>query len=174
MPLVALTALAIKLETPAAPVLFWQTRVGRGGRPFRLAKFRSMRPDAEANGVRFATVDDERTTRMGRFIRKRRLDELPQFWNILRGEMSLIGPRPEQVPFVDRFARELPFYGYRHLVEPGITGWAQVSQGYADGCDQTRIKLEYDLYYIHHYSLWLDLLIAARTVRVLLTGFGAR
>jgi lipopolysaccharide/colanic/teichoic acid biosynthesis glycosyltransferase len=174
VPLVLATALAVKAEMPRAPVLFWQTRVGQGGRRFRMVKFRSMIPCADVAGAQFARDGDDRATRVGRFIRKYRLDELPQVWNILRGEMSLIGPRPEQAPFVEQFAQALPFYSYRHLVAPGITGWAQVNQGYADGEDATRVKLQYDLYYIRHFSFWLDLLIAIRTVRVLLTGFGAR
>jgi UDP-GalNAc:undecaprenyl-phosphate GalNAc-1-phosphate transferase len=168
-----LTALAVKLESPG-PVLFWQERVGAGGKTFRMVKFRSMRTDSEARGARFATDGDDRVTRIGRFLRRSRIDELPQYWNILKGEMSLIGPRPEQVSFVRQFEQEIPFYAYRHLVKPGITGWAQVNQGYAASVHETRGKLEHDLYYIKHFSFWLDALIVFGTIRTVLTGFGAR
>jgi len=172
-PLMLLTALAIKIESPG-PVLFWQERVGEGGKPFRMVKFRSMCVESEAGGARFAAHGDDRVTRIGRFIRKMRVDELPQYWNILKGEMSLIGPRPEQVSFVRQFEQEIPFYAYRHLVKPGITGWAQVNHGYAASVDETRGKLEHDLYYIKHFSFWLDALIVFGTIRTVLTGFGAR
>jgi lipopolysaccharide/colanic/teichoic acid biosynthesis glycosyltransferase len=128
----------------------------------------------QAPGVHFAQADDPRVTRIGKFIRRTRLDELPQLWNVLRGQMSLIGPRPEQLPFVQEFATTIPCYPYRHLVRPGLTGWAQVQQGYADSEDATRVKLSYDLYYVTHYSLALDLLIVVKTVKTVCTGFGAR
>ena len=115
-----------------------------------------------------------RVTRVGKFIRKTRIDELPQFINVLKGDMSLIGPRPEQRAFVDQFEIDIPFYTYRHVVRPGITGWAQVTQGYAASEDETRIKLEHDFYYIKNFSLWLDILIVFKTIRTMLTGFGAR
>lgn len=172
-PLMLVTALAIRLES-RGPVLFWQERVGAGGRAFRMVKFRSMSTCAESGGAQFATRGDTRVTRVGRFIRTTRIDELPQYWNILRGEMSLIGPRPEQVSFVRQFEREIPFYAYRHLVKPGLTGWAQVNHGYAASVDETRGKLEHDLYYIKHFSFWLDALIVFGTIRTVLTGFGAR
>jgi lipopolysaccharide/colanic/teichoic acid biosynthesis glycosyltransferase len=171
--LMLLIALGIKLDSPG-PVLFIQERVGQGGRPFNICKFRSMRPDAEQQGQRLACSGDERITRLGRLLRRTRLDELPQFFNVLKGEMSLIGPRPEQSVFVERFEREIPFYAYRHVVKPGITGWAQVMQGYTADSETTRIKIEHDFYYIKHFSLWVDLLIVLRTLRVILTGFGAR
>ncbi len=174
VPLMAATAIAVRLDSPG-PALFVQGRVGLGNRDFRIYKFRSMRVDAEAHGARLACTDDDRITRVGRIIRKTRLDELPQLWNVLRGDMSLIGPRPEQRVFVDRFETEIPFYIYRHVVRPGLTGWAQVMQGYTeDDAEATRIKIQHDFYYIKNLSLWLDLLIAFRTVRVLLTGWGAR
>ncbi len=172
-PVMALTALAIRLDSPG-PALFRQDRVGLGNRDFRICKFRSMYVDAEARGARFASNEDDRITRVGRFIRKTRLDELPQLWNVLKGDMSLIGPRPEQRAFADRFNAELPAYNYRHVVRPGITGWAQVMQGYAWDADGTRIKIQYDFYYIKHFSFWLDLLIVFKTIRVVLTGWGAR
>lgn len=173
LPIMALTAIAIRLESPG-PVLFTQKRVGRGGREFVVYKFRSMRTDSEKHGAQFASAGDNRITRVGRFIRKTRLDELPQFFNILKGEMSLIGPRPEQKVFVDAFEQEIPFYNYRHIVKPGISGWAQVMQGYAADTESTQIKLEYDFYYIKNFSFSLDALIFFKTIKTMLTGFGAR
>lgn len=173
LPVMALTALAIKLDNPG-PALFVQPRVGQGNQDFRIYKFRSMRIDAEKDGARLAATNDDRITRVGRFIRKTRLDELPQFFNVLKGDMSLIGPRPEQRAFVNQFEDLIPFYTYRHVVKPGITGWAQVMQGYASDAEDTRIKLQYDLYYIKHFSLWLDVLIVFKTIRTVLTGHGAK
>lgn len=173
LPLMAATAIAIRLDS-AGSAVFVQNRVGLGDRDFRIYKFRSMRVDAEADGARLATEDDDRITRVGRFIRQTRLDELPQLWNVLKGDMSLIGPRPEQRVFVDQFEREIPFYIYRHVVRPGITGWAQVMQGYTSDADETRVKIQHDFYYIKHFSLWLDILIVFKTVRIVLTGWGAR
>src|SRR5690606_3939710 len=143
-------------------------------KPFKMVKFRSMRVDAERSGPQFASIDDSRVTRVGRFMRKYRLDEIPQLWNVLRGEMSLIGPRPEQLAFARRFENEVPFYSWRHLVKPGVTGWAQIQDGYAAGLEDTRRKLEYDLYYVKHLSFWLDLSIVVRTIHTLITGNGAR
>jgi len=173
LPLMAVTALAIRLESPG-PVLFWQERVGQGGKTFWLVKFRSMRSGAEDNVARTTDEDDARITRVGRIIRRFRVDELPQLWNVLKGEMSLIGPRPEQVALVREFEKAIPFYQWRHRVKPGLTGWAQVNQGYASGVEDTMEKLEYDLYYVKHLSLWLDLAILLETVRTVLTGRGAR
>lgn len=173
LPLSLLLAVLIKLDSPG-PVLYWQERVGERGKPFRMVKFRSMRIDAEKDGPKFASTIDPRVTRVGRVIRRFRLDEIPQLWNVLKGEMSFIGPRPEQVAFARAFEKELPFYSWRHLVKPGITGWAQVQDGYAAGIDDTRRKLEYDLYYVKHLSFWLDLSILIRTVGTVLTGNGAR
>lgn len=173
LPLMLLTAVAVRLDSPGS-VFFTQKRVGRGGREFVLYKFRSMRTDSEAQGARFAGEGDMRITRVGRFIRKTRLDELPQFFNILKGEMSLIGPRPEQKVFVERFERAIPFYGYRHIVKPGISGWAQVMQGYAADEESTQTKVEYDFYYIKNFSFSLDVLIFFKTIKTMLTGFGAR
>lgn len=174
LPLCLLTALAVKVDSPG-PALFSQQRTGLHGRPFRLWKLRSMHhAQCEAARTRPAQPGDDRITRAGRFIRRTRLDELPQLWNVLRGDMSLIGPRPEQVPFVHEFAQRIPAYPYRHWVRPGLTGWAQVQQGYTDGAAEAAVKLGYDLYYVTHYSLALDLLIIYKTVRIVLTGFGAR
>ena len=173
LPLALGVALAVRYDSKG-PALFSQTRVGKDGQVFRLWKFRSMVHGLQAPGVHFAQADDPRITRVGRVLRRTRLDELPQLWNVLCGHMSLIGPRPEQTAFVRDFAATIPSYPYRHLVRPGLTGWAQVQQGYADSEDTTRIKLSYDLYYVAHYSLALDLLIAAKTVKTIVTGFGAR
>ncbi|MFO8065657.1 MAG: sugar transferase [Spirochaetia bacterium] len=173
LPLMILTAAAIRLDSPG-PIVFTQNRVGQGGRAFRMHKFRSMAHTTGDHEAKFADTKDDRITKVGAFIRKFRLDELPQFWNILVGDMSLIGPRPEQVGFVERFETEIPYYAYRHLVKPGITGWAQVNHGYAADHEETRTKLEHDLYYVKHFSFWLDVLITFKTVKTIVTGFGAR
>ena len=173
LPLAVCVALAVRLDSKG-PALYSQPRVGRDGHVFTLWKFRSMVHGLQAPGVHFAQAEDPRITRVGRLLRRSRLDELPQLFNVLMGHMSLIGPRPEQTAFVRDFAATIPSYPYRHLVRPGLTGWAQVQQGYADSADTTRIKLSYDLYYVAHYSLALDLLIAAKTVKTVCTGFGAR
>ena len=173
LPLAAGVAMAVRFDSKG-PALYSQPRVGRDGQVFTLWKFRSMVHGLQAPGVHFAQADDPRITRVGRVLRRTRLDELPQLLNVLLGDMSLIGPRPEQTAFVRDFAATIPSYPYRHLVRPGLTGWAQVQQGYADSADSTRIKLSYDLYYVAHYSLALDLLIAAKTVKTVCTGFGAR
>jgi len=169
----AMVGAVVRLNS-AGPVLFSQIRVGQNGRPFRLWKFRSMRHQALDAPASFAQANDERITPVGRFIRRWRLDELPQLYNVLLGNMSLIGPRPEQVAFVEAFATRIPAYTYRHLVRPGLTGWAQMQQGYADSEEGAAIKLSYDLYYVAHYSMALDLLIFFKTGRILLSGFGAR
>lgn len=173
LPLCVLVGVAVKLDSPG-PALFTQSRAGRNGRSFRLWKFRSMQHQQAPQTARFAQEQDDRVTGVGRTIRRWRLDELPQLWNVLLGDMSLIGPRPEQTQFVHEFATRIPAYPYRHLVRPGITGWAQVQQGYADSEEQTVVKLSYDLYYVAHYSMALDLLIAYKTVRIVLNGFGSR
>ncbi|MBY4898131.1 exopolysaccharide biosynthesis polyprenyl glycosylphosphotransferase [Cupriavidus sp. AU9028] len=173
LPVGLLVALAIRLDS-RGPALFRQVRVGLHGRPFTMLKFRSMEAAPAGADARFATHADPRVTRVGRVIRKYRLDEIPQLWNVLTGEMSLIGPRPEQAPMVERFADTIPYYPYRHLVRPGLSGWAQVQQGYAGSHAETVTKLSYDLYYVKHCSFALDLLVAIKTVRILLTGYGAR
>jgi lipopolysaccharide/colanic/teichoic acid biosynthesis glycosyltransferase len=175
VPVLLLVALLIKLDSPG-PVLFIQERMGFQGRHFRMYKFRSMQVHA-ADDPRFAAMtqdDDQRVTRLGRSLRRYRIDELPQIVNILKGEMSWIGPRPEAVPLSDWYEAELPFYRYRHIVRPGITGWAQVRQGHVADVEDVLWKLQYDFYYIKNFSFWLDLLIVARTIRTVLSGFGAR
>lgn len=172
LPAALAVAVAIRLDSPG-PALFRQVRVGLLGKPFTMLKFRSMEA-APQDAARFAARRDPRVTRVGRVIRKYRLDEIPQLWNVLTGDMSLIGPRPEQVPMVERFANTIPYYPYRHLVRPGLSGWAQVQQGYAGTHEETVTKLSYDLYYVKHCSFALDLLVAVKTVRTLLTGYGAR
>ena len=171
--LCALIGLSVRLDSPG-PMLFSQSRVGRNGRNFRMWKFRSMRHHSQPEPARFAQQEDHRVTRVGRIIRRCRLDELPQLWNVLLGHMSLVGPRPEQTQFVQAFATRIRAYPYRHLVRPGLTGWAQVQQGYADGEEEAAVKLSYDLYYVAHYSMALDLLIAYKTIRIVLNGFGSR
>lgn len=165
-------ALAIKVDS-RGPVIFSQRRIGRESKPFTLFKFRTMR-DGPDDKARFAAREDDRLTRVGRVLRRLRVDELPQLWNVLRGDLSLVGPRPEQGPFVERFAETIPFYNHRHLVRPGITGWAQVNFGYADNEADTVEKLSYDLYYVKHVSPWLDLEVLGRSVWTVLSGFGAR
>jgi lipopolysaccharide/colanic/teichoic acid biosynthesis glycosyltransferase len=156
------------------PIFYSQARLGRGGITYRIIKFRTMRRDAEADGQpRWAREDDERATRVGRFLRKTHLDELPQFFNVLRGEMSLVGPRAERPELVEYFQRHIPFYRARLLVKPGITGWAQINYGYASSIEETIVKLEYDLYYIKHRSMLMDLVILLRTPATVL-GFRGR
>lgn len=163
----------IRLDSPG-PAIYKQERVGRNGMTFTLYKFRSMVVDAESAGPRFAQKGDQRLTRVGRWLRRIRMDEIPQLWNVLRGDLSLVGPRPERPMFTDRFGRTIPFYGYRHLIRPGLTGWAQVNYGYADGDADTIDKLTYDLYYIKHMSPLLDLDILGRSIWTVASGFGAR
>ncbi|MBT8166223.1 MAG: sugar transferase [Acidimicrobiia bacterium] len=166
-------AIVIRLDSNG-PVIFAQERAGRGGKPFVLYKFRTMVDEADATGAQFAVPDDERLTRVGRGLRRFRVDELPQLWNVLKGDLSLVGPRPEQIPFVERFGQTIPFYTHRHLIRPGVTGWAQVNFGYADNEIETVEKLSYDLYYLKHVSPWLDLSILGRSVWTVLSGFGAQ
>ncbi|WP_228767895.1 sugar transferase [Limnohabitans sp. DM1] len=172
IPLGMLVAIAIKLDSKGS-ALYSQMRTGLHGRPFRIWKFRTMVEQKNAT-AQFAQANDIRITRLGHFLRKSRLDEIPQLANVVMGHMSLIGPRPEQHTFVNEFAISIPSYPYRHLVRPGITGWAQVMQGYAASEEETAVKLSYDLYYVSHYSLALDLLIVVKTIQTILTGHGAR
>ncbi len=173
-PLVLATAIAIKLESNG-PVLYRQRRVGLYNVGFDIVKLRSMRVDAEVNGKAvWAEKDDPRITRIGRIIRKLRIDELPQAWSVLKGEMSFVGPRPERPQFVDDLEQQLPYYAERHMVKPGITGWAQINYPYGASIEDSRQKLEYDLYYAKNYSPFLDLLILLQTIRVVLWPEGAR
>lgn len=173
LPIVALTAVLIKLDS-RGPVLYRQERVGKNGRPFTLMKFRSMRVDAEQEGPVWATKDDDRTTRLGRIIRKIRVDEIPQFWNILRGDMNFVGPRPERPHFVAQLAQEIPYYEQRHLIPPGLTGWAQIKYPYGASIEDARQKLQYELYYIKNQSLILDAIILFETIKIILFGRGGR
>jgi sugar transferase (PEP-CTERM system associated) len=173
LPLAIITAILIKLDS-RGPVLYKQERVGRNGRTFMVMKFRSMRTDAEKDGPVWARSEDDRVTRMGRIMRKTRLDEIPQFWNILKGEMNFVGPRPERPHFVKQLAEEIPYYEQRHLIEPGLTGWAQIKYPYGSSIEDARQKLQYDLYYIKNQSLALDATILFETVKTILFGRGAR
>lgn len=172
-PLTLLTALAVYLDSDG-PILYSQERVGEGGRTFTIYKFRSMRLDAERSGARWATDHDDRVTRVGRLIRATRLDEIPQLWNVLRGDMSFVGPRPERPVFVEQLAQEIPFYQQRHAVKPGVTGWAQIKYQYGSSVEDAMEKLRYDLYYIKHASIAFDLSIVFDTVKVILFGKGAK
>jgi exopolysaccharide biosynthesis polyprenyl glycosylphosphotransferase len=174
LPLMALTVLAVKIDSPG-PMLYRQQRVGQFGRPFTLFKFRSMAADAEAGGdPLWAQRHDPRVTRVGRFIRGTRIDELPQLVNVLRGEMSLVGPRPERPHFVEQLDRAIPFYRQRAYVKPGVTGWAQINFPYGASVEDAREKLSYDLYYVKHRSVLLDAFILLATIRVVLLREGAR
>jgi sugar transferase (PEP-CTERM system associated) len=173
LPLMLVTALLVKLESPG-PVFYSQERVGLNGRIFKVVKFRSMRNDAEKDGVpRWATAGDSRVTRIGRILRKVRIDELPQLFCVLKGDMSMVGPRPERPYFVDQLVQDIPFYAVRHSVKPGVTGWAQVSYHYGASKEDTVEKLQYDLYYVKNHSLFLDVVVLFETIGVVLTGSGA-
>jgi sugar transferase (PEP-CTERM system associated) len=173
-PILLLSAIAIALES-GRPIFYRQERVGQHGRTFTLLKLRTMRQDAEQNGAVWAAVGgDPRITRVGRFLRKTRIDELPQLLNVFRGHMSFVGPRPERPVFVEELQAQIPYYGERHSVKPGITGWAQVRHGYTSTIEESEAKLRYDLYYIKNMSFWLDLLIVLDTIKVIGFGRGAR
>lgn len=172
-PILLVAAAAIKLED-GGPVLFRQTRVGRNSQHFLILKLRTMRVDAERDGPQWATPNDSRVTRVGRILRRTRIDELPQLINILKGEMSFVGPRPERPEFVELISRELPLFRERHLVRPGLAGWAQLNYPYAASLQDARIKLEYDLYYVKNRSLIFDILILLQTLRVVVWGNGVR
>lgn len=172
-PIIFLFALLVKLDSKG-PAFFRQTRVGLFGQPFTVVKLRSMRIDAEKDGAKWAEENDPRITRLGRFIRKVRIDELPQTWGVLTGQMSFVGPRPEVPSFVESLEEEIPFYGERHMVKPGITGWAQINYPYGASVEDSRCKLEYDLYYAKNYTPFLDFVILLQTLRVILWPEGAR
>lgn len=169
--LAPLLTLAIRLDS-RGPALFRQRRFGRDGKEFDIIKFRSMRMGAEADGAQWAQKKDDRVTRVGRVLRALRLDELPQLWNVLRGDMSFVGPRPERPEFVRELTAEMPYYAMRHLVRPGLTGWAQVNMGYASTVAENLRKLQYDLFYVKYRSLFVDFLILLRTIRTVLTARG--
>lgn len=172
LPIALLTALLIKIES-RGPILYRQVRVGKGGRPFDVIKFRSMRVNAESDGKPvWAASNDERVTRVGKVIRKLRIDEIPQFWNILKGEMNFVGPRPERPHFVDQLAKEIPYFEHRHLVAPGLTGWAQIKYPYGASVGDAIQKLQYDLYYIKNQSLTLDMVIVFDTIKTVIFGKG--
>ena len=174
LPVMAVTAVLIKLES-RGPLLYRQERVGQNGRTFFVNKFRSMRTDAEKDGKPvWATANDNRVTRVGAVIRKLRIDELPQLFNVLKGEMSLVGPRPERPFFVDQLTAQIPYFAARHSVKPGVTGWAQVRYQYGSTIEDSQEKLQYDLYYVKNHSLFLDIIILFETVFVVLTAKGAR
>jgi len=173
VPLCFLIGILIRLESKG-PAIFKQKRAGQFGGSFQMYKFRSMRRDADASGALFASKGDKRVTRIGRMLRKYRLDELPQLLNVMKGEMSLIGPRPEQLSFVGVFESQIPGYSLRHLVKPGLTGLAQVHQGYCDSLEGTKNKLRYDLMYIKNRGPSLDIVIILKTIKTVLTGFGHR
>ncbi|MBS0520554.1 MAG: sugar transferase [Proteobacteria bacterium] len=171
LPLIAFIAIVVRLDSPG-PIFFLQPRVGRRGRVFRMVKFRTMYHGA--GGPSFTATKDPRVTRTGGFLRRCRLDELPQLINVLRGDMSWVGPRPEALTLDQQYVREIPHFALRGIVRPGVTGWAQINQGYAHDHDEMRSKLEYDLYYLKHCSLWLDVVIVLRTFAVIFGGTGAR
>ncbi|MHB8346825.1 MAG: TIGR03013 family XrtA/PEP-CTERM system glycosyltransferase [Acidiferrobacterales bacterium] len=174
LPVMLVTAILIKLDS-SGPVLYRQSRVGRGNVPFDVLKFRSMRTDAEKDGKpRWASRNDDRTTRVGRVIRKLRIDELPQIFNVFRGEMSFVGPRPERPYFVEQLSKQIPFFMCRHNVKPGITGWAQIRCSYGASVEDAIEKLQYDLYYVKNHSLFLDMVVLFQTVQVILFGKGSR
>ena len=176
LPIMLIAGIAVRLDSPG-PAFFRQMRMGYRSRPFRVLKFRTMQyQNMPADERRAAMTDakDPRITRVGRFLRRSRIDEMPQLLNVLRGEMSLIGPRPEAIPLSEWYESELPFYSYRHIVRPGVTGWAQVNQGHVTDLDQVHVKLTYDFYYIKNFSAWIDVLIAIRTIGIILSGFGAK
>jgi lipopolysaccharide/colanic/teichoic acid biosynthesis glycosyltransferase len=169
-------AVAIRLDSPG-PALFRQRRLGLAGKPITVYKFRTMKVHDAGEDERSAAMTgdrDDRITRLGAFLRRSRIDELPQIINILKGEMSWIGPRPEALVLSNWYVGEIPFYRYRHVVRPGISGWAQVNQGHVADVDQVHEKLQYDFFYIKYFSPWLDLLILFRTIKTMLTGFGSR
>ncbi|MCZ8101468.1 MAG: TIGR03013 family PEP-CTERM/XrtA system glycosyltransferase, partial [Burkholderiales bacterium] len=174
LPLLLVAMIAIVIES-GMPILYTQERVGEGGRRFRIVKLRTMVQNAEADGKpRWAGLRDARITRVGACLRRTRIDELPQLWNVLRGDMSFVGPRPERPYFVEQLTEKIPFYDVRHSVKPGVTGWAQVRHTYTSTVEEGMVKLQYDLYYVKNHSLFLDLMILVETVQVVLLGKGAR
>jgi sugar transferase (PEP-CTERM system associated) len=174
LPLLPLIMLAIRLDSEG-PVFYTQTRMGKGGRLFKVVKFRTMRHDAEAvNGAQWAEINDPRVTRVGKFLRTSRLDEIPQLWCVLKGDMAFVGPRPERPEFIELLSKEINYYGVRHMVRPGVTGWAQIKYQYGSTVEDAREKLQYDLFYIKNASIGLDLLIMFQTIKTVLLRRGAQ
>jgi exopolysaccharide biosynthesis polyprenyl glycosylphosphotransferase len=171
LPVMLVAAIIVRLESPG-PIIYSQDRVGENGKEFKVHKFRSMRNDAEKDGAKWAQVNDPRVTKFGNFMRKTRIDELPQLVNVLKGQMSFIGPRPERMVFIKELEKEIPYYNLRHMVKPGLTGWAQVMYPYGASVEDARRKLEYDLYYIKHHSLYLDMMIMFMTFKTVVFGKG--
>jgi len=170
LPVILLFALIVMIETPGSP-FFLQERLGKNGRPFTIMKLRSMYSDAEKNGAQWAVKNDSRVTKVGKLIRQTRIDELPQLWNVLKGDMSIVGPRPEKAVFIEEFQKTVPAFSQRLAVKPGLTGWAQINGGYELTPAE---KLELDLYYIHHTNIRFDVKIMIKTLRVIVTGDGSR
>lgn len=170
LPVILLFALIVMIETPGSP-FFLQERLGQSGRPFTIMKLRSMYSDAEKNGAQWAVKNDSRVTKVGKLIRQTRIDELPQLWNVLKGDMSIVGPRPERAVFIEEFQKTLPSFSQRLVVKPGLTGWAQINGGYELTPAE---KLELDLYYIQHTNIRFDMKIMIKTLRVIVTGDGSR
>jgi sugar transferase (PEP-CTERM system associated) len=173
LPFFPIVVLLVRLSSPG-PIFFRQTRVGLGGKNFTVYKFRTMRTDAEVAGAKWATKNDPRVTSVGMFMRKTRLDEVPQLWNVLRGDMGFVGPRPERPEFVPWLTEQIPYFNLRHMIRPGLTGWAQVRYGYGATLAEAREKLEFDLYYIKHMTLGLDLLIMFETIKTIIRRQGAQ
>jgi sugar transferase (PEP-CTERM system associated) len=173
LPILPILMIGVRLSSPG-PIFFRQVRVGLRGKLFEVIKFRTMRQDAEKDGAQWAKKNDVRVTSLGRFMRKTRLDEIPQLWNVLKGDMGFVGPRPERPEFVEWLNSEIPFYELRHIIRPGLTGWAQVRYGYGATLEETKQKLEYDLYYVKHMSVGLDLLVIFETVKTILLRRGAQ
>ena len=174
LPVMAIVALAVRLSSPG-PALYHQKRVGLNGEIFLVHKFRSMRTDAEAKtGAVWAKANDTRVTKVGRFLRRTRLDEIPQLWNVLRGDMSLVGPRPERPEFVAELTEKIPFYGFRHVVRPGLTGWAQVKYTYGASVEDALEKLQYDLFYIKHLGISFDIFVMLSTLKIVVLRRGAQ
>ncbi|STO31277.1 Putative colanic biosynthesis UDP-glucose lipid carrier transferase [Fusobacterium necrogenes] len=171
LPVIFIAAIIVRVESPG-PVIYSQNRVGENGKEFKVHKFRSMRNDAEKDGAKWAQLNDPRVTKFGNFMRKTRIDELPQLVNVLKGEMSFIGPRPERMVFIKELEKEIPYYNLRHMVKPGLTGWAQVMYPYGASVEDAKRKLEYDLYYIKHHSLYLDMVIMFMTFKTVIFGKG--
>jgi exopolysaccharide biosynthesis polyprenyl glycosylphosphotransferase len=171
LPIIAISAVIVKLESKG-PIFFIQERIGEGNIPFKIIKFRSMTTDAEKDGPQWATKNDNRVTKWGKIMRATRIDELPQLWNVIRGEMSFVGPRPEREFFIQQLEQEMPYYNLRHTVKPGLTGWAQVMYPYGASVEDAYNKLQYDLYYIKHNNTIFDIMVILKTINIVVFGKG--